>query len=177
MHPRAAYEATVFKTKLGWMGIAGRSGRLVCSTVGHETPSDARKAVVDELGTAARIADWNPSLVSALRRYAAGEAVEFSAFEVDLGERTAFEQRVLQSCRKIRRGETRSYAELARSAGRPGAARAVGQVMAKNRTPLVVPCHRVVAAGGALGGFSGPKGPRLKERLLALEGVMLKNQR
>ena len=64
---------------------------------------------------------------------------------------------------------TRSYGEVAAAAGSPGAARAVGQVMAANRTPLIVPCHRVLAAGGKIGGFSAPQGLALKRRLLALE--------
>ena len=69
------------------------------------------------------------------------------------------------------RGETVSYAELAGRAGSPNAARAVGGVMAGNRVPLLVPCHRVVGAGGRLGGFSAPTGVELKKRLLALEAA------
>lgn len=69
-------------------------------------------------------------------------------------------------------GETVSYGELAEMAGRPGAARAVGNAMSRNPVPLVVPCHRVVAAGGRIGGF-GPSGVVTKRFLLALEGVEL----
>ena len=77
---------------------------------------------------------------------------------------------VVRACRKIGRGRTRTYGELAAAAGSPGASRAVGSVMAKNRFPIIVPCHRVVGAGGSLGGFSAPTGLNLKERMLALEG-------
>jgi methylated-DNA-[protein]-cysteine S-methyltransferase len=69
-------------------------------------------------------------------------------------------------------GETVSYGELAEMAGRPGAARAVGNAMSRNPLPIVVPCHRVVASGGRIGGY-GPSGVRTKRFLLALEGVEL----
>jgi methylated-DNA-[protein]-cysteine S-methyltransferase len=78
-----------------------------------------------------------------------------------------FGRRVLGELAKVRFGHTLSYGELARRAGSPGAARAVGGVMAKNPIPLVVPCHRVLAAGGKIGGFTG--GLRLKRALLDLE--------
>jgi methylated-DNA-[protein]-cysteine S-methyltransferase len=70
-------------------------------------------------------------------------------------------------------GETVTYAELGRRAGHPRAARAVGGAVARNPLPIVVPCHRVVAAGGGAGGFSAPGGVATKARLLAAEGVML----
>jgi methylated-DNA-[protein]-cysteine S-methyltransferase len=69
-------------------------------------------------------------------------------------------------------GETVSYGELAEMAGRPGAARAVGNAMSRNPLPIVVPCHRVVTSGGRIGGY-GPSGVRTKRFLLALEGVEL----
>jgi methylated-DNA-[protein]-cysteine S-methyltransferase len=71
--------------------------------------------------------------------------------------------------RHVRFGETVSYGELAEMAGRPGAARAVGNAMSRNPVPIVVPCHRVVASGGRIGGY-GPSGVRTKRFLLALEG-------
>jgi len=74
--------------------------------------------------------------------------------------------------RDVRFGETVSYGELAEMAGRPGAARAVGNAMSRNPVPIVVPCHRVVASGGRTGGY-GPSGVRTKRFLLALEGVEL----
>jgi methylated-DNA-[protein]-cysteine S-methyltransferase len=74
--------------------------------------------------------------------------------------------------RDVRFGETVSYGELAEMTGRPGAARAVGNAMSRNPVPIVVPCHRVVASGGRIGGY-GPSGVRTKRFLLALEGVEL----
>ncbi|WP_374684800.1 methylated-DNA--[protein]-cysteine S-methyltransferase [Mesorhizobium sp. J428] len=74
--------------------------------------------------------------------------------------------------RKLRHGETLTYGELAERAGFPGQAQAVGQAMGKNPVPLVVPCHRVLAAGGKIGGFSAPGGAATKEKMLRLEGAI-----
>jgi len=86
---------------------------------------------------------------------------------VDAGRLPEFTRRVLGICAGIRPGETMTYGELARKAGRPGAARAVGQVMARNPFPLLIPCHRVVGSGGRLTGFGG--GLEMKRELLAKE--------
>jgi len=89
-------------------------------------------------------------------------------FELALDLRgTPFQRAVWEALLAIPYGETRTYGELARAIGRPGAMRAVGAANGANPVPLVVPCHRVVAAGGRLGGFGG--GLALKKRLLALE--------
>jgi O-6-methylguanine DNA methyltransferase len=82
---------------------------------------------------------------------------------------TPFQRRVWREISKIPYGGLTSYGLIARSMGKPRAARAVGNCMAGNRTPLVVPCHRVVAAHGRLGRFSAPGGSRTKRRLLAME--------
>lgn len=108
-------------------------------------------------------------LAADLRRYLAGERVDFSRYGVDWSPYTPFERAVLQATRSIPYGETRTYGEIAEAIGRPGAARAVGQALGKNRTCIVVPCHRVVAANG-LGGFTG--GLRWKRSLLEMEGSL-----
>ena len=87
---------------------------------------------------------------------------------LDFSRGTAFQQRVWQALRAIPFGETRSYGELARAIGAAKSARAVGAACGANPVPLIVPCHRVVAANGKLGGFSG--GPEWKPRLLRREG-------
>jgi methylated-DNA-[protein]-cysteine S-methyltransferase len=84
---------------------------------------------------------------------------------------TDFDQSVVRACRRIPYGETLSYGELAKRAGHAGAARGVGRTMATNRFPIIVPCHRVVAAGGRIGGYSAPQGLTMKRRLLALESA------
>jgi methylated-DNA-[protein]-cysteine S-methyltransferase len=84
-----------------------------------------------------------------------------------------FRRAVFAATRAIGPGSTASYGEIARAIGAPGAARAVGAALGSNPFPIVVPCHRVVAAGGANGGFSAPGGVDTKLRLLAIEGATL----
>ena len=90
---------------------------------------------------------------------------------IDFSGKSAFQRDVLFTLRGVPYGVTVSYKELARRAGYPGAFRAVGGAMKRNRTPIFVPCHRVIAAGNRLGGWSGQAG--WKERLLAHEGIVL----
>jgi methylated-DNA-[protein]-cysteine S-methyltransferase len=110
-------------------------------------------------------------VVARLTEYARGDADALTDIEVDWSGRTPFQVRVLQACRRIPPGETRSYAQLAALVGSRLAARAVGTVMAHNRVPLIIPCHRVVGSDGALGGFSSRSGLRMKRRLLELEAL------
>ena len=93
----------------------------------------------------------------------------FADLRVDLSHATPFSLRVYEACRAIPAGETRTYGELAVIAGSPGASRAVGSAMARNRVPIVIPCHRVVGASGRLCGFSAPGGLDTKQSLLDLE--------
>jgi methylated-DNA-[protein]-cysteine S-methyltransferase len=82
-----------------------------------------------------------------------------------------FHRKVYTALCKIPTGKTITYAELAKRAGSPGAARAVGQAMAKNPFPVIIPCHRVVPSTGKLGEYSGRGGVTTKRRLLQLEGI------
>ena len=112
--------------------------------------------------------DLLPGLQRQLTDYFAGKRVRFRV-RPDLSSLTGFQQAVLAACAGIGYGETVTYGELAQRVGRPGAARAVGGVLARNPVPLVIPCHRVVAGNGRLGGFSAEQGTRLKQWLLELE--------
>ncbi len=109
-----------------------------------------------------------PRLQSQIQKFFTGQPTEFQV-QVDLSGRSEFQQEVLHACRTIPFGQTVTYAQLADLSGHPGAARAVGNAMAGNLIPLVIPCHRVVAANGRLGGFSAPGGSATKKRLLQLE--------
>jgi methylated-DNA-[protein]-cysteine S-methyltransferase len=102
-----------------------------------------------------------------LRAYFAGGAVDFTGIPLDFSGYTFFQTEVLSCVRRLPYGTTATYGEIARAIGRAGATRAVGQVMRRNRTPLVIPCHRVLARH-SLGGFG--QGLEWKKRLLALEG-------
>jgi methylated-DNA-[protein]-cysteine S-methyltransferase len=93
----------------------------------------------------------------------------FHEVEIDPSGWTEFSRRIYNGCRTIEAGETLSYKELARRAGNEKASRAVGTAMAKNRVTIVIPCHRVVASGGKLGGYGGRGGIETKKFLLNLE--------
>lgn len=103
-----------------------------------------------------------------LRALDAGKKPELSAVRVDLGG-TEFQQEVWKALRGIPAGAVRTYAGVAADIGRPRATRAVGMANGANRLPIVIPCHRVISAGSALGGYSG--GLKRKRLLLELEGV------
>lgn len=111
-------------------------------------------------------------LQSAVRDYFAGKRVRFEV-DFDLSAMTPFQQNVLRACAAIPHGSVATYVELARSVGRPAAARAVGQALGRNPIPLIIPCHRVLRVGGGLGGFSSTDGVAEKRRLLVHEGVEL----
>src|SRR5262245_17650821 len=113
------------------------------------------------------------SAMAALERYFAGKRVDFAPVAVDLEGIAPFYRRVYDAARGIAWGETATYGELARRAGSPGAARGVGQAMSRNPVPVIIPCHRILASGNKVGGFSAFGGTSAKERLLALEGVRL----
>lgn len=170
----ATPQVSIFQTDMGWFGLMGHDRTIAALTIGHCTKKEAHSAIRRRLGLKSAEpdpveADWNPELRSRLVRYARGENVDFTDCNIRLPQLTAFQKRVLDSTRKIPYGETLSYAELADKAGSPQAARAVGNVMASNRVPILVPCHRVVASGGKLGGFSAPQGTDLKRRMLEME--------
>jgi methylated-DNA-[protein]-cysteine S-methyltransferase len=114
------------------------------------------------------------AVVSAAKRYFAGEETDFSHVRLDLGEEDALFARIYEALRRVGWGRTTTYGALAKEVGAPReAARDVGEAMARNPAPLIIPCHRVLAAGGKIGGFSAPGGATTKIRMLELEGVRL----
>lgn len=115
--------------------------------------------------------------IAAVERYFAGEQVDFSSARVDLRRPGGLQQRIYQALRRVGWGQTTTYGALAKEVGAgPEAARDVGEAMAHNPVPLIIPCHRVLAAGGKPGGFSAPGGTSTKIRMLELEGVHLSPQ-
>ena len=110
--------------------------------------------------------------IAEAQRYFAGEAADFSAVPLDLRDADPFFTQIYDALRRVGWGRTTTYGALAAAVGASReAARDVGQAMAKNPMPLLIPCHRVLAAGGRLGGFSAPGGAATKARMLRLEGV------
>ena len=116
---------------------------------------------------------------AAFERFLSGELDALDDLPIDIGDRTRWDREVLAAVRTIRAGSTASYGEVARLVGKPGAARAVGGAVGRNPLGLVVPCHRVIAGDGTIGGYGGgwwggrQAGLELKRELLAREGVHL----
>ena len=110
-------------------------------------------------------------VAEALRRYCAGDVVDFAPVVLDLAGVSSFAKRVYAAARAIPWGRTASYGELARAIEAPGAARAVGRALGHNPVAIIIPCHRILAGGGRIGGFSAFGGTIAKRRLLGLEGV------
>ena len=162
-----------FFTPLGWLGLLGIDGRLISTFVGHAAPESILNAARTLAGTInIRIENWTPLLRSEFEDYAAGKPVQFDCVNVSYPG-TVFQQKIMELTRKIPYGQTISYGELAQRAGHPRAARAVGTVMSHNRFPILIPCHRVLAAGGKLGGYTAPCGIEFKKQLLKLESQAL----
>ena len=114
--------------------------------------------------------------VQAVRDYFAGRRTDFADVAVDLSTLADFERDVLLAARKIGWGDLTSYGELARRlTGDIGVSRAVGQALGRNPIPLIIPCHRVLAADGAIGGFSAPGGTVTKLKMLEIEGALAKS--
>ena len=148
-----------------------------------QLPGESEQATVEAL-LAGHLRDAEPGEAPAFARetmrriaeHLAGRPQRFDDVPADFDGAALFHRRIWQAARALAPGETAAYGELAERAGAPGAARAAGQAMACNRMPLIVPCHRVIAAGGRPGGYGGFGGMRTKERLLALEGVSLRRK-
>lgn len=166
------HEWTLFESALGWMALSYADERLTGIAFGYATPLDARaglRHILLRSEPAGRLPGWVRSVQTRLEKFAKGQPQDFSDVAIDTSHLTPLGKQIIDTCRQIPWGRTLSYKELAERVGRPGAARAVGNAMATNRYPLVVPCHRVVGAAGSLGGYSAPGGLTTKRALLALE--------
>ena len=152
----------------GWVGVLASSDGLVRVTLPQNSRREAEMALGEGVGGAVRGDGFFTGLIGRLGDYFAGRRVVFND-ELDLAAATAFQREVWRLARLIPYGQTRSYGWIARRMGRAGAARAVGQALARNPLPVIVPCHRVVAKNGKLGGYGG--GLDKKRHLLRLESA------
>ncbi len=154
-----------FDTPLGRCAIAWHEAGLT----GFELPEASPRAS-DDPAPPAEIAQ----LIDRVRLHLSGHPQDFSDVRYDFSPLADFNLAVLRETLRIRPGATTTYGAIAAALGQPPAAsRAVGAALGANRWPLLIPCHRVVAANGRMTGFSGPGGIRTKTRLLALEGAQL----
>jgi methylated-DNA-[protein]-cysteine S-methyltransferase len=166
----------LFDTALGTCGLAWNAAGVT------RVQLPERDAAATEARLRRRPAEPDttppPEIVAAidrLRRYATGERIDFQQLPLDMGGLGDFEIAIYRTLRAVPYGTTTTYGALAAAIREPTAARAVGVAMARNPWPVVVPCHRVLAAKQEIGGFSAFGGTATKAKLLALEGVALDN--
>ena len=160
----------IFKTKWGYFGLAGTESAL-CRT---HLPGPESKKIESRLLKNCREAQFDRTYFKTLQKqiasYFEGSCVNFSPnIPIVLDGSSGFSREVLTACRSIKFGWTITYSGLAKKAGRPTSSRVVGNALAKNPLPLIIPCHRVLRTDGKMGGFSAPGGISFKKRMLALE--------
>lgn len=155
-----------FNTNMGWIGVLGSAKGLLRTTLPQRSAQEAHQL----LGDSINYATWSPrrfeGLMECLRAYFGGRKTTFPD-RLDLSGATSFQREVWEITRLIPYGETRSYTWVAEQIKRPGAVRAVGQALARNPLPVIIPCHRVLNIDGKLGGYTG--GVEMKRQLLFLE--------
>ena len=171
---QAAHHYLIFETAGGFCGISWNNAGITR----FQLPT--RSAQATERILLRRLPDAKPSAgtpevaetVAAAKRYFVGEKTDFSGVRLDLSEQHPLFERIYAAARRVGWGHTTTYGALAKELGAgPETARDVGQAMANNPVALIIPCHRVLAAGGKVGGLSAPGGSAAKRRMLALEGI------
>jgi methylated-DNA-[protein]-cysteine S-methyltransferase len=166
------HEFTLFDTAIGKCGIVWGERGVVGVQLPEGRDSETRGRLLRRFPNA-REASVPPSIQAAVEGMVAlleGEAPDLSGIPLDTEAVPSFHLRVYEVARSIAPGATLSYGEIAARLGSPGSARAVGQALGRNPLPLLVPCHRVLAADGRVGGFSANGGIATKLRLLDIEG-------
>ncbi|MDH4988573.1 methylated-DNA--[protein]-cysteine S-methyltransferase [Aminobacter anthyllidis] len=166
----------VFETALGFMALAWSDNGLTRLCLPEKTHAAAERRLLRLAGHGVVAGDrtpplWITNLIADIRRYADGADVDFSEVPVDLAGVDDFRRDIYAAARNLHYGETTTYGGLAEKAGRKGLFRETGSALGANPIPLVIPCHRILAAGGKIGGFSATGGSSMKEKMLVLEGV------
>lgn len=162
----------LFETAFGWVGIAWTQNGICRVQLPERDRAATERRLRRSVGADAVEADPSREIdaaVDALNRYFAGEEVGFGDLRIDLPRADPFRLAIWHAARDLPHGTTTTYGALAEAAGHKGLARETGEALGGNPVPIIVPCHRILAAGGKPGGFSAPGGTATKLRLLALE--------
>ncbi len=169
---------TLFETAIGWAGLAWADQGLVGAYLPERDPETVRRGLLRRFPGAAEMAppDALTPVIDAIKALMRGEKADLSAATLDMADTPAFNARVYAIARTIPPGETLTYGEIAARLGDKLLARDVGVALGQNPWPIIVPCHRVTAAGGKLGGFSARGGAQTKLKLLAIEGAVVAGQ-
>lgn len=171
------YSHTLFKTASGYCAIIFRHKKVCGLFLAEQNKTELKRCIAHKFPEATNTANksYSQKPVEKIIQYFAGQQPSLTNIRLDLSGCPPFHQKVYEVLQKTQPGTTISYKSLADLCDKPKAARAVGQAMAANPIPLLVPCHRVVKANGELGSFSAGTGIKLKAKMLKLEGVSLVN--
>lgn len=166
----------LFKTGFGPCGLLWSEKVCERLQLPEKSPMATRQRLTHDISDCEELdlrlaPGWVQGAVLSVQRLLSKGQADFSSIPIDMRPMPPFFRQVYEATRRIPPGQTLSYGALAQAVGSPGAARAVGQAMRRNPLPLIIPCHRVVAAGGKAGGFSAFGGVVTKQHLLALERV------
>ena len=161
----------VFKTAIGWCGLVMAQRKVRRLFIGYDRPPQLKQHIRDAFGddiglnhsVAMRI------IIQKFKRCCSGGKVSLSDVPMDWSSLTEFQQKVLRAAAQIPYGSVDTYGGLARKIGSPRSARAVGNALAQNPFPLLIPCHRIIKGDGSIGGFSAGDGISLKNKLLNME--------
>jgi methylated-DNA-[protein]-cysteine S-methyltransferase len=175
---RTAIGFTLFATAIGSCSIAWVRSGIVGVWLPEADEAQTRRRISAECPAAQELAPTPAvqAVVEALVELLRGEDSDLTFAELDMESVSPFERRVYEATRAIPAGSTLTYGDIAVKLGQRGAVRAVGRALGRNPFPLIVPCHRVLAAGGGDGGFSAPGGVATKRRLLAIEASRVSGQ-
>jgi methylated-DNA-[protein]-cysteine S-methyltransferase len=165
-------DCALFETALGTCGLGWGELGVVCMQLPGVDARDTQRRLARRPGAVLHTPPpAMAQLIARLQAYMAGEADDFAEVVVDLSQADPLCRQVYVATRAIPWGQTLSYGELATRLDMPGAAREMGQALARNAVPIIIPCHRIVGSDGKLGGYSAPGGPDTKLKLLELEGA------
>jgi methylated-DNA-[protein]-cysteine S-methyltransferase len=160
---------TIFTTDWGYFGLAGTKQGLLRSHLPHAKAEIVEAHLLKGIESATFSRSYFNTLQKCIIAYFGGSYVNFGPDLSGLDGLSPFCRAVLQACRHIQHGRTLSYRDLAKKIRRPKSARAIGNALATNPLPLIIPCHRVIRTDGKIGGFTATGGAQMKKRMLKLE--------
>jgi methylated-DNA-[protein]-cysteine S-methyltransferase len=164
-----SYRYSIFETRRGYFGLISTEKGVLRTSLPQKSISIAKDKLLNDLSKANISQGSFPLVEKLVTDYYNGINTNFSRMTVIFEGISEFAKDILTACQKVTYGQTMSYGQLANLSGHTSAGRAVGNAMAKNQTPLIIPCHRIIKANGQIGGFSALGGTNTKQKMLDLE--------
>jgi methylated-DNA-[protein]-cysteine S-methyltransferase len=169
---------TIFKTKWGYFGLAGNENGILRTCLPFSNPENVKSRLLSMLEAPKFEKCFFKTVQEQIIAYFEGDCINFNRdIPLMLNGFSDFCSSVLTTCRGIKFGQVVTYSELAKKMGQPAASQAVGNALAKNPLPLIIPCHRIIRSDGQLGGFSAPGGMNTKAKLLKHEWLVLRDSK